>query len=89
MAESLWSAENRGTEYGRKLIQRVTTQKLILGAGSDTMSDQAVTPQHKFICVLHSFRLVFIIYKRERLFTSSLDDCSYYLLFIYIIFTQS
>jgi len=39
------SAENRGTKYGIKLIQGVTTQKLILGAGSDTMLDQEVTPQ--------------------------------------------
>ena len=39
------SAENRGTEYGRKLIQGDTTQKLILEAASDTMSGQEVTPQ--------------------------------------------
>jgi len=39
------SVENRGTKYGRKLIQGITTQKLILGAGSDTMSGQEVTPQ--------------------------------------------
>ena len=37
MTESLESAQTRGTEYGRNLIQGVTTQKLILGAGFDNV----------------------------------------------------
>jgi len=45
MVEISESTENGGTKYGRKLIQGVTTQKLILGAGSNTMLDEEVTPQ--------------------------------------------
>jgi len=44
MAESPERIENRGTEYGKKLVQAVIIQKLILGAGSDTSVLQKKIP---------------------------------------------